>query len=422
MFNNRVLAVLKRELRDKLMSKTFILMTLLLPVFMFIAMVIPSYIMSIEGDEGTRVEIITESPLLTQRFETSFKELDFVKDTTYIIYYSTVPESDLMNYIDSKKEAMLNEKLHGIVYIPNSALKDKKIQYYSKNPNNKTLMDKVRGPINKVLLDEFFSTKDLSEEELSYTRMYPDVTGYKVSEKEEIEQVGFGNLILAYLFMFLLYVSLIFSGQMTMQSVQDEKQSKIVEVLLSSVSSRELMTGKVLGATITSTFQMAIWLIPILLFISTTWFVLPPEFTFDITYGHLLYFLVNFFFGLLIFIGLFATVGAIFENAQEAQSGMWPIFMLLMIPLFIGLSILKNPGNPMAEIFSMIPFATITVMPGRFTAGDVPMWQLIVSILVNIATIAVIFPLAGKIYRVGILRTGKKPTWSEVIKWLKYKY
>jgi ABC-2 type transport system permease protein len=243
-----------------------------------------------------------------------------------------------------------------------------------------------------------------------------------VSEKEEIEQVGFGNLLLAYLFMFLLYMSLIFSGQMTMQSVQDEKSSKIVEVLLSSVSSKELMTGKVVGATITSTFQMAIWLLPILLVISTTWFALPAEITFDITYGHLIYFLVNFFFGLLIFIGLFATVGSIFETAQEAQSGVWPLLMLLIIPFFIAFSILRNPENPIAEISSFIPFATIMVMPGRFTAGDVPIWQLIVSILINVGTIAVLFPLAGKIYRVGILRTGKKPSWGEVIKWLKYKY
>lgn len=422
MLNNRTIAIIKRELREKLMSKTFIIMTILLPVFMFIALVVPRYLLSIEGDKGTTVEIISESDSLTQRLFDGFAELEFVKDTTYIINFNTMAEAELMDYIESKKQMMLEEKLNGIVFIPESALKDKKIRYYSKNPNNQTAQDKLKGPINKVLLEEYFSTKDLSEEELSYTRMWPDVTGFKISEKEEIAQVGYGNLILSYLFMFMLYISLIFSGQMTMQSVQDEKSSKIVEVLLSSVSSKELMTGKILGAAITSTFQMAIWLLPIIFLMSTTWFVLPREFTFDITYGHLFYFLVNFFLGLLIFVGLLAVVGSIFENAQEAQSGMWPVLMLILIPFFISFSILRNPGNPLAEISSFVPFATVMVMPARYTAGDVPMWQLIVSILINIGTIVALFPVAGKIYRVGILRTGKKPTWGEVIKWLKYKY
>ena len=422
MLNYRTMAVIKRELREKLMSKTFIIMTLLLPLFMVFAMVIPSLLMNIDGDEGTKVEILTESPDLTQRVEAGFNELDWVKDTTYIMSYNTVPESDVMSYIDSKKQLMLQGKIDGIVFVPNSALKDKKIQYYSKNPNNQTVQGKLKGPLNKILLDEYFSTKDLSDEELGYTRMWPDVTGFKISEGEEIEQAGYGNLILAYVFMFMLYISLIFSGQITMQSVQEEKSSKIIEVLLSSVSSRELMTGKILGAAVTSTFQMAIWLLPILIVISTSWIALPAEFIIDITYGHLIYFLVNFFLGLVIFIGLFALIGSIFDNAQEAQSGMWPVLMLLMIPFFISFSILRNPGNPMAEITSFIPFATIMVMPGRYTAGDVPLWQLIISILINIGTIAALFPVAGKIFRVGILRTGKKPTWGEVIKWLKYKY
>jgi len=115
-------------------------------------------------------------------------------------------------------------------------------------------------------------------------------------------------------------------------------------------------------------------------------------------------------------------VGSIFETAQEAQSGMWPILMLIIFPFFIAMSMVKNPANPLAQIASMFPFASIIVMPARMTLMDVPMWQFFLSIVVSIATIFAIFPIAGKIFRVGILRTGKKPKWSEVIRWLKYKY
>ncbi len=113
-------------------------------------------------------------------------------------------------------------------------------------------------------------------------------------------------------------------------------------------------------------------------------------------------------------------IGSIFENAQEAQSGMWPIMMLIMIPFFIAITLGKNPTNPMAVISSMLPFASLIVMPARMTLVDVPLWQFILSIAVSIVTIMAIFPIAGKIFRIGILRTGKKPKWAEIIKWLKF--
>ena len=182
------------------------------------------------------------------------------------------------------------------------------------------------------------------------------------------------------------------------------------------------MAGKILGASITGVLQMAIWLSPIFVLVSTTIFILPPEFTIDITYGQIFYLLFNFFLGLVTFIGLFATVGSIFENSQEAQSGMWPVMLLIIIPFFIALSMMKNPTNPIAEIASLAPFASIIVMPAKMTLVDVPIWQFLLSIAINIATILLIFPVAGKIYQVGILRTGKKPKWSEVVRWLKYKY
>jgi len=123
---------------------------------------------------------------------------------------------------------------------------------------------------------------------------------------------------------------------------------------------------------------------------------------------------------LITFLGLFATVGAIFDNEQDAQSGIWPIMMLVMIPFFISISMLKNPDTLLANVTSLLPFSSIIVMPARMSLVEIPLWQFALSIVVNVATMLLIFPFAGKIYRVGILLTGKKPQWSEVFKWLKY--
>lgn len=422
MFNYRTIGLLKRELQEKLLSKAFIIMTLSIPLLMVVIFGMQALIFSYDGDENTKLELITESTQLTESFQLEFEQLPFIKNNYYSFEYLTKSKNELNSYLEEKRTDLVDEKLTGIIFVSDSAKSSKNIEYYSKTPKNSTVTQKMRGYINEVLVDKYFQDKDLSEDDLSFARRRVDFKGFKVTTDQDIEEEGYGGLILSYLFTFLLYLSLIMMGQMTMQSVMEEKTSRVVEVLLSSVSSRELMTGKILGASITGVLQMAVWLIPVVLVSFTTVFALPKDFSFSISIGQVVYLLFNFFLGLITFLGLFAMIGSIFENAQEAQSGMWPVLMLIMIPFFIAISLVQNPANPIAVIASMFPFANIIVMPARMMIAEVPVWQFALSIVVSFITIIAIFPIAGKIFRVGILRTGKKPKWGEVIKWLKYKY
>lgn len=421
MLNYRVIALIKRELREKLLSKAFILMTILLPVFMFGIIGVQTFIMSFDSEKSI-VEIIAESEVIANNLQNVIGESNFIKDSTVIPMINSMSQLQFNDYVKTKQSELLSEKITGIIFIPNSALVDKKIQYYSKTPKNMRLLERIDNPINRVLVEEYFQSKNIPTEELEYARTSVDISSFKITEGEEIKEEGYGNLILSYLFSFLLYISLLMMGSMVMQTVIQEKSNRIVEVLLSSVTSKELMIGKILGAAITGLMQMAIWISPVVLVASTSWFMLPSEVTIDITFLQVAYLLVNFFLGLLIFVGLFATVGSIFENPQDAQSGMWPIMLLIMIPFFIAMSMIENPSNPVASVASMLPFSAIIVMPAKMALVDVPLWQVILSTLINIATVFAIFPIAGKIYRVGIMMTGKRPSWTEVIKWLKYKY
>jgi ABC-2 type transport system permease protein len=421
MFNNRVIAVFKREVKERVISKGFIIMTILLPVFMFGLIGIQVLLME-EGSTKFNVSIISESIDLTDKLQNELLSTEAVKEGSLIPQFSTMSKEDFKNYLNSKKQEVLDEKITGVLYVPLSALKDKKIEYYSKTPQNRRLNEILGRPINKVLIDTYFSNRALSMEELNFARQGLDFTGFKVTKEEGYSEEGYGSLVLTYIFTFLLYISLIMMGQMILQSVIEEKSSRIVEVILSSVSAKELMIGKILGSGVTGLLQMAIWLIPVIMVTSTAWFMLPPEISISLTTVQVIYFLLNFFLGLVIFLGLFATVGAIFDNPQDAQSGLWPVMLLIIIPFFIAFSMIENPNSAIAKISSFIPFANIIVMPARMTIAEVPLFQLILSLVISILTLLAIFPLAGKIYRVGILRTGKKPKWSEVIKWLKYKY
>jgi ABC-2 type transport system permease protein len=416
---NNIITVIKRELRDKLYSKAFVFMTLLIPGIMILSIGVQSLFMSIDGDEGTKIQVISQSAKISDKVKEKLSQLPFIKNNYYKVTFLQKSESEFNDYYTEIKPQLLADSKLSIIYIPDSVLFNKQVKFLSKNPINNPLFMKLKGPLNEVFVDIYFEGKELTKEEIDFARLSVDFEGLRVTEDAKAKEEGFGNLIISFVFTFLLYISLLLLGQLMMRAVVEEKNNRIVEIILSSISSKDLMVGKILGSTITGLAQMAIWLSPIILLITTTWFALPKELTFNLNGWQIFYYLLNFLMGLLTYLSLFATIGAIFDNDQDAQSGIWPITLLIMIPFFIALSLSNNPDNPVGTIASIVPFASIIVMPARFTLIDVPVWQFILSIVLDIAVIAAIFPLAGKIYKIGILLTGKKPTWKEVFGWLK---
>ncbi len=421
MFNKKVLTVIKRELMDKLFSKAFVISTLLIPVFMFGILGFQTYIMTIDGDSSLKLQIVSEDQGFLDSLKVKFDDKDFVKNNSYAFEYVNITGEGFDDYLNAKKKYLLSDSLTGIIHFADTAIQDKNVKFYSKNPANMSMVNNVKWVINDVLIARYFKDKNLSADDINYAKWGVDFDSYQVSETKEVKEENIGNRILGYLFSFLLYFSLIMFGTSVLRSVVEEKQNRIVEVLLSSVNAKELMTGKILGNAITGVVQMAIWLMPVLIVLSTAIFTLPKEIVMELNPYLLLYFLLNFFIGLVTFLGLFAMVGAIFDNDQDAQSGMWPLMLLIMIPFFITISMFKNPNNSLVFITSMAPFSSIIVMPARMTVVPVPLWQMIATIVINILTLVLIFPAAGKIYRVGILMTGKKPKLKDLIKWLKEK-
>ena len=418
MFNRRTLAIVKRELKAKLFSKAFIIMTLLVPVFIFVLFGIQIFIYSLSEEENPNLLVISETENISQKIKAEFDEYSEVKSGNYRISYEILDTGEFAKRLKALRTDLLTEKLTGVIYVPKAALADKNIRYYSPNPSNQPLFNKMKPGINKALVNIYFEGKQLTRQDVDYARNNVDITGYRVTKDKKIEEEGYGNLVALFLFTFLLYMALLFSGQSTMHSVVEEKSSRIVEVLLSSASSTELMAGKIIGVVITEVVQMIIWLLPIILLITTSWFALPADIIFKLDIGFIFYFLFNYTIALFTFVGLFATVGAIFDNPQDAQSGIWPLMILIIIPFLIAISLQSNPQSSVAKITSLLPFISLLVMPARLTLVQVPLLEVVASVAINLAILFAIFPLAGKIYRVGILVTGKKPKWSEVRKWL----
>ncbi len=419
MFNKRTIAIIKRELKMKLFSKSFIIMTLLVPLFMIGIFSIQYFVQSISGEQRSDLIIISDSDEILNKVKNEIFQTESFKSGDLTARFEKTELTNFTSKLNQIKPDIIAQRITGVVFIPSTSLQSKGVEYYSSNPNNSTLFYKIKPSINKALVEIYFSAKQLTPDQINFARKDVEINGFRVSSDEKVAEEGYGNRIAMVLFSFLLYMALLFSGSMTMNAVVEEKSNKIVEVLLSSASSTELMAGKIFGTVIVEIIQMAIWLSPIVLLITTSWFFIPQEFMPQMSIGYILYFLFNYALALITYVALYATVGAIFDNPQDAQSGVWPLMMLIMIPFFIALGLESNAQTSFALIASLFPFASLIVMPARMILVEVPLWQIFLSCAINIVVLFGIFKLAGKIYRIGILLTGKKPKWSEVFSWLK---
>ena len=173
MFNLRTRTLIKRELREKILSKTFILMTLLVPIFLFGILGFQTFLITYNGEDSANLLIISESADITQNIQKDFSAMPLFKTGKYKINFETESKTVLKTRIDSLKNNLLSGKLTGVIFVPISALKDKKIEYYSKNPGNNDLFQKIRSTINQALVDSYFYNKQLTKEDIEYARDIP---------------------------------------------------------------------------------------------------------------------------------------------------------------------------------------------------------------------------------------------------------
>ena len=181
MFNYRVVAIVKRELKEKLLSKSFIISTLLIPLFIFGIIIVQGVVMQFKGDKYTILEIISESPALSSELESAFLKDKAIKESKYSITYKSMSRAQADKYVEGKNSELIDGKIEGIVFVPETAFKDKGIEYYSKTPQAFAVTSKISGPVNACLMDLFFKDKPIADEELKYARSNVSVKTYKVS-------------------------------------------------------------------------------------------------------------------------------------------------------------------------------------------------------------------------------------------------
>jgi ABC-2 type transport system permease protein len=230
------------------------------------------------------------------------------------------------------------------------------------------------------------------------------------------------SYVAIYVLFFLMYMVILLYGMNVARSIIEEKTSRVFEILLATIRPEEMMAGKVIGVGSVGLTQVAVWLLTAILLTSGSWLqaVAGQSVRISLSAPQLIYFVVFFLLGYLLYSSIAAALGAMVNSEQELQQ----LNMFLVMPLagcmFALAPVISNPSGPVARIISLIPFCTPLIMYLRISLAPPPAWEIALSILLMIATIYAILWCASRIYRVGILMYGKRPNLSEIMRWLKY--
>jgi len=436
--NNPILLIIQREFLSRVKKKTFLLVTVLGPLIFAAIMIVPAVLASMPEDEK-RIIVLDEATLLIPN---EGRE-------EYPLEYLDPRENDL----ESAKAFFANSDYDALLYIPTGESWDPDFI-----KNNILLFGKDDPSINMVQYLDGVLEKQLNEEKLLRNGVDPEVVAQSITQvniksytlgdakNEAVQSATPIKMALGYIAGMMIYFFIFFYAVQVMRGVIEEKTSRIVEVIISSVRPYQLMMGKILGIGSVGVVQFLIWVIlsgGIYLIASA--FFLPDllanqaelgatgaanvqdveglavfdmirSINFPLILGGFLFY---FFGGYFLFSAMFAALGSAIDQEADSQQFMLPVTLPMILALVTATTVIQEPNGPLAFWMSMIPFTSPITMMIRLPFG-IPIWQVLLSGAILIGTFFAMVGLAGKIYRVGILMYGKKVTWKELIKWLRY--
>ena len=443
---NKIGIIIGREFNERVRKKSFIITTLLTPLLMIGLMVAPMLLTQYTGSEQKCIAVVDDSKLIGQHLQSNDEIL--FEQTPLTIELARIEYSDRFAILHIGKSIMEN---------PGD------VRLYTNSTASITLEMNIASQLESVI--EEIKLQRLNIEDLpsilasiktninlqSYSNGTPADSDSESSTGEKANSSIVATVV-AYVLSFMLYMFILIYGVMVMQSVIEEKNSRVLEVMVSTVRPLDMMLGKILGVASVALLQIAIW---IALIMGVGYFVMPelipdemslavamlqqgasPESLgtdtdmgllqaiatlTDMGYlmkiiGSLLVFMVG---GFLLYAALFAAIGSAVDNPQDAQQLQTPVTIPIILSLFVMLSVINDPTSELAFWFSMIPLTSPIVMMARIPY-DIPGWEIALSLGILIATFIIVVWFAGKIYRVGILMHGKKPSIKELWKWMKY--
>ncbi|QKG78931.1 ABC transporter permease [Tenuifilum thalassicum] len=447
---NKIFLIMQREFMTRVRKKSFIIITLLSPIFFAAIAVLPTYLASLEVTEERTVAVVDNTK----------DYIDVIPSTEYIkiSYITDTPAEKVKENLDETGYYAL------LVIDSTSTPFQPALTIYSQKQPSIDVMQHLENTLEKEIENRKLKSYNIDNLDKILADVKTDVSikSIKVSKTgEEKESNTLIAMAIAYIMSFLMYMMVLITGNQVMQGVIEEKSSRVVEVIISSVKPFQMMTGKILGMASVSLLQIFIWVVMTAALAGAGINIISEKMSpkvateqvqtmaqsnpqiaqaqeqavnaaenegmsflnalknqnFPLLIGGFIFY---FLFGYLLYAAMFAAVGSAVESITDTQQLTLPITMPLILAILVMISGIKSPDGPLAFWFSMIPFTSPVIMLTRLPFG-VPTWQLALSAALLVGTFFLIIWLAAKIYRVGILMYGKKYSWKEMIKWISYK-
>jgi ABC-2 type transport system permease protein len=419
---SKIFKIVRREYVEAVRKKTFLLSTMLVPVLMVAVIFVSVFLADREPERSFYVAVIDKTGDLGPRL---FEVMDDTLGNGERRF--SIEQSWLGGGSDDVVKATLMERiesqeLDAFIVIPEDILDEGSAEFYAKSVGVLAFEPRFRSALGKLVIENRLMTEGLSPDHL-YEMMkgieFKTLLVEKGMEKESGFEQEYAVTMAAVM---ILYMTIMIHGLAVMRSVLEEKSSRVIEIVLSSVTSMQLMVGKILGTGLVSLTQYAIWA-----FLAAAVMMVGPaggDAAFDlaeyITLGEVAFMILFFLLGFLLFGTAYAAIGAMCNSEQEANHLHTPLVMLLVVPMLLAINVIQDPSGTVARVLSFIPFSAPILMFMRISVSTVNPAEIALSVLGIVISIAAMFWIVARIFRVGILMYGKRPNLPELIKWIRY--
>lgn len=425
----KVFAVIRREYLERVRTKAFWFATFLVPVFFLGYMAVQFAAMRKTSGER-RVAVVDRTgqlaaPLareLAEREEARRKE----KPGSRGIHWILEPRATTGD-IEATKEALrkevLEKKIYGYLVLDPALLQEDRAEYYSISVSEFVALDQMERAINRTILRGKIAERGLPASLSKELEKRVDLKTLKVTSKGTTEEKGAG-IIASIVFLAIMYMTFFMYGFQNLRGVIEEKTNRIVELIIASVRPTELMIGKIVGIGLVGLTQYLVWsLVAMNLSLPgiAGLMAMGEGGAPTIPLSMIGYFLLFFILGYFLYASIYTAIGAPFNTDQEAQQLAMIPSMLIVSGMAVYPAVMNNPNGPVAVFASLFPFTAPLMMFLRTAIAEPPAWQIGLSIVILILSTMGMAWFAGRIYRVGILMYGKKPTIPEILRWVRYR-
>ncbi len=421
---HKILAIIKREYKEAVYKKSFIILTLLMPVLMIGFTIVPGLLMTLKTQKQLTIHIIDQSGKIFSDLQKSLAT-DTLKTgkPRYVLTFVPTNAHNLSTVLKKEKKLIASKKLDALLFIPADLDSSLQVRFYARNVADIDMTSRLKNEISTILSRQRLLAAGIQPELIRKLTRKVHFATFKITKEGKESKTGFvQEYFSTFILVFFLYFTIILYGAGIMRSIIQEKTSRIVETILSGANSFQFMAGKILGMGAVSFTQYLIWIVfgISLFFIGSSY--LPPGSSqfFQINPVIFVYFILFFILGYLLYSALYAAVGAISNSEQEAQNAAYPVTLSLIVPIIMFSYVVKNPNAPLSVVLSQIPLFSPVIMFARINLSTPSLWQILLSIGLLIITIVLVIWIVAKIFRVGILMYGKRPTLPELIRWIKY--